>query len=492
MINRGAVIAATALLALSGCAKQVGAPAPSQPRVTVDAGALEGRVDSASGVLVFQGIPYAAPPVGEWRWRPPQPVATWQGLRPANRLGHNCMQHQPYGDIDPYAAGISEDCLYLNVWTQSLTERRPVMVWIHGGGFFAGFGGEERHNGGTLASKGAVVVTLNYRLGPLGFLVHPALAAESPQHVSGNYALLDQIAALQWVRRNIASFGGDPSRVTIFGESAGSVSVAALVASPLARGLFARAILESGTTLGMTRAIAGTFSQSRDSAEALGQRLAAAVGVTGTDAAALARFRAVSGDTIIAAAVRLAGSPGRPLFWPLVDGWVLPQPADSALVTGAANIVPVIVGSNGDESQEVFGAPSRSFARLITSRGKPAYVYQFTRVADDSVNRKAGAYHSAEITFVFGRPVPLQASAGHTSYDAALAEAMSDYWVAFATSGDPNGAPAAGKWPHWPVYDSSTGAYLELGPQVVAKRDLGRALYDSLDALARTRGEVRP
>jgi len=485
------LIAASALLVLSACAKQAGAPAPSLPRVTIDAGMLEGRVDSSSGVVVFQGIPYAAPPVVEWRWRPPQPAGAWHGVRSANRLGHNCMQHQPYGDINPFAAGISEDCLYLNVWTQSVEGRRPVMVWIHGGGFFAGFGGEERHNGAPLTRKGAVIVTLNYRLGPLGFLAHPALAAESPRHVSGNYGLLDQIAALQWVKRNIAKFGGDPSRVTIFGESAGSISVAALVASPLAAGLFQRAILESGTTLGLTHAIAGTFSQRRDSAEALGLRLASAVGVTGMDAGALARLRTVSADTIVAAAVKLAGSPGRPLFWPLVDGWVLPQPADSALATGAANVVPVIVGSNGDESQEVFGAPSRSFARLITSHGQPAYLYQFTRVADDSVNRKAGAYHSAEITFVFGRPAPLQPSAGHTTYDAALADAMSDYWVAFATSGDPNGAPAAGKRPHWPVYDS-TGTHLELGPQIVAKRDLRRALYDSLDAVARTRGEVRP
>src|SRR5438105_814759 len=158
MIDNRAVIAGSALLVLSACAKQSGVPAPSQPRATVDAGALEGRADSASGVLLFQGIPYAAPPIGEWRWRPPQPVAAWQGVRPANRLGHNCMQHRPYGDIDPYAAGISEDCLYLNVWTQSLAGRRPVLVWIHGGGFFAGFGGEERHNGGPLARKGAVVV----------------------------------------------------------------------------------------------------------------------------------------------------------------------------------------------------------------------------------------------------------------------------------------------------------------------------------------------
>src|SRR5437868_11423720 len=194
------------------------------PRVKIDTGTLQGVVDSASGVLVFRGIPYAAPPVGELRWRPPQSPAKWSGVRDASKLGHNCMQHQPYDDIDPFTAGVSEDCLYLNVWTKSLPLPAsrfplPVLVWIHGGGFWAGFGGEERHNGAPLAKKGAVVVTLNYRLGPSGFLAHPAFASESPHHAAGNYGLLDQIAALQWVQRNIARFGGDPSRVTIFGES---------------------------------------------------------------------------------------------------------------------------------------------------------------------------------------------------------------------------------------------------------------------------------
>ncbi|HEX9219379.1 MAG TPA: carboxylesterase family protein, partial [Gemmatimonadaceae bacterium] len=224
-------------------------------RVTIDTGTLEG-LDTA-GVTVFRGIPYAAPPVGELRWRPPQPAKHWSGVRDASKLGHNCVQHQPYSDIDPFAAGVSEDCLYLNVWTNSLASRvplpasrtplpasrlpLPVLVWIHGGGFWAGFGGEERHNGARLAQKGAVVVTLNYRLGPFGFLAHPALAAESPHHAAGNYGLLDQIAALQWVQRNVARFGGDPSRVTIFGESAGGMSVGSLIASPLAKGLFQRA-----------------------------------------------------------------------------------------------------------------------------------------------------------------------------------------------------------------------------------------------------------
>src|SRR2546423_751106 len=203
-------------------------PRAEPPRVKIDTGPLQGVVDSAAGVLVFRGIPYGAPPVGDLRWRPPQPAARWKGVRDASKLGHNCIQHQPYDDIDPFTAGVSEDCLYLNVWTTSaplsaslspLPASRlplPVLVWIHGGGFWAGFGGEERHNGAPLAKKGAVVVTVNYRLGPFGFLAHPALASGSRDPI-GNFGLLDQIAALKWVKHNIARFGGDPNRVTIFG-----------------------------------------------------------------------------------------------------------------------------------------------------------------------------------------------------------------------------------------------------------------------------------
>jgi para-nitrobenzyl esterase len=195
---------------------------------------------------------------------------------------------------------------------------------------------------------------------------------------------------------------------------------------------------------------------------------------------------------VLAVAVRLAPNRGTPILWPSVDGWVLPHPVDSMIASGSANVVPVIVGSNADESQATFGAPSRSLARLITARGARAYVYLYTRVGDDTLSRRIGAYHSSEITFVFGRAAPLQAVAGHTAYDATLADAMSDYWVAFASSGDPNGAPAASKWPRWPVYDSATDAYMELGPQLVAKRDLRRAAYDSLDAIGRSQGQIRP
>jgi len=465
----------------------LGAHRDPPQRVTIDTGTIEGVVDSATGVMVFSGIPYAAPPVGELRWRPPQPTQPWRGVRAAQQLGRNCIQHRPYDDINPFTAGVSEDCLYLNVWTNSLdthAPRRPVMVWIHGGGFFAGFGGEERHNGARLAQKGAVVVTLNYRLGPFGFLAHPALAAESSHHAAGNYGLLDQIAALQWVRRNIARFGGDPSRVTIFGESAGGMSVGSLLASPLAKGLFQRAILESGTGVG-----AGISS--RDDARAVALHFADSLGVYGVGPDAAAHLRALSPDTVLAASLHL-GAPGVPAFWPVVDGWVLPHAVDSTLASGAANLVPVIAGTNRDEGDEWMGAPTRTFARLMFSRGAPTYVYMFSRVGDDSANRARGAYHSAEITFVFGRPHPLQPSAGSTPYDSTLAEAMSDYWVAFAASGDPNGPPTAGKLPRWPRYESRTDALLELGPVIAPRTMVKRAVYDSLDAVARSRGRLRP
>jgi para-nitrobenzyl esterase len=455
------------------------------PHVKIDTGSLEG-LDSA-GVKIFRGIPYARPPVDALRWRAPLPARAWSGIRDAKRLGHNCIQHQPYSDIDPFAAGVSEDCLYLNVWTSSLDprgSRRPVMVWIHGGGFFAGFGGEERHNGAQLAKKGAVVVTVNYRLGAFGFLAHPAMAAESPYHSAGNYGLLDQIAALRWVQRNIARFGGDPSRVTIFGESAGGMSVGSLIASPLAKGLFQRAILESGTGVGI-----GT--RSRDDGQKVAVQFAESLHVRGSGTEAARRLRALNPDKVLAASLHV-GPQGEPAFWPVVDGWVLPHSVDSAVLNGVANLVPVIAGTNRDEGDEWMGAPTRTFARLVSARGVPTYVYMFSRVGDDSANRARGAYHSAEITFVFGRSHPLQSSAGSAAYDSTVAAAMSDYWVSFATTGDPNSGPSAGKWPRWPRYDAATDALLEIGPEIAPRTMVKRAAYDSLDAAARARGAIRP
>jgi len=463
-------------------------PLTGKPFVTTDAGALAGMVDPASGVFVFRGIPYAAPPVGDGRWRAPGPLPSWTGVRSAEKLGKNCIQDQVYADIDPFAAGISEDCLYLNVWTQTTKAdaRRPVMVWIYGGGFTAGFGGEERHNGARLAQKGAVVVTLNYRLGAFGFFAHPALAAVSPMGAAGNYAIMDQVAALQWVQRNIASFGGDPSKVTIFGESAGGNSVGALIASPLAKGLFRGGIMQSGNAIGNGRP--------RDDVYAEGTRFASILGVSGTDAAAAVRLRAISADSLQRATRKPDGKGGFTSVYATRltrDGWVLPTTVDSALARGTANAVPIIIGATGGEGDNAY-ATARSFARLMTSQNHRAYLYLFTRVGDDSVNRKRGAYHSADITFTFGIPHPLMASAGSTAYDATLADAMSDYWVSFANSLDPNGPPNSGKLPRWPVYESSGDSYLELGPQVAARSGYRRVGADSLDVQGRRRGDVRP
>ena len=459
-----------------------------RPIVAIETGTLAGVVDPASGVFVFRGIPYAAPPVGENRWRAPAPAAHFTGVRPAERLGKNCVQDQVYADIDAFAAGISEDCLYLNVWTQTTnaTANRPVMVWIHGGGYTAGFGGEERHNGSRLAQKGAVVVTLNYRMGPFGFLAHPALAAESPVGASGNYAIMDQVAALKWVQRNIGQFGGDPARVTIFGESAGGNSVGALIGSPLAKGLFRAGILQSGNAIGGARP--------RDDLYAEGARFAWSLGVEGNGPDAAARLRSLPADSLQRATRKPDGKGGFTSVFStrlVRDGWVLPTSVDSALARGSANAVPIIIGATGGEGDNAW-ATARSFARLTLAQNHRAYLYLFTRVGDDSVNRKRGAYHSADITFTFGIPHPLMPSAGKTAYDSTLAEAMTDYFVSFASTLDPNGLPNAGRLPRWPVYDSSTDAYMELGREVAPRGGYHRVSADSLDLIGRRRGDVRP
>ena len=459
-----------------------------RPIVAIETGTLAGVADPASGVFVFRGIPYAAPPVGENRWRAPAPAANWTGVRSAEQLGKNCVQDQVYSDINAFAAGISEDCLYLNVWTQTTnaTANRPVMVWIHGGGYTAGFGGEERHNGSRLAQKGAVVVTLNYRMGPFGFLAHPALAAESPVGASGNYAIMDQVAALKWVQHNIARFGGDPAKVTIFGESAGGSSVGALIGSPLAKGLFRAGILQSGNAIGGARP--------RDDVYAEGARFAWSLGVEGSGADAAARLRSISADSLQRATRKPDGKGGfTSLFSTRLvrDGLVLPTTVDSALARGSANAVPIIIGATGGEGDNAW-ATARSFARLTVAQNHRAYLYLFTRVGDDSVNRVRGAYHSADITFTFGIPHPLLPSAGKTPYDSTLAEAMTDYFVSFASTLDPNGPPNAGRLPRWPVYDRGADAYMELGPEVAPRRGYHRVSADSLDLIGRRHGDVRP
>ena len=516
--------------------------APVQPHTTTDTGALEGVVDAATGLLVFRGIPYAAPPVGERRWRPPQPLVPWTGVRAATTFGATCLQPDRRGS-QPRASQ-HEDCLFLNVFTTAVAASRPVMVWLHGGAYQAGTG--NTYDGAALAKKGVVVVTLNYRLGPLGYLAHPAFASEDEHGSSGNYGLLDQIAALEWVRRNISRFGGDSTRVTVFGQSAGGYSVGALLASPLARGLFHRAILQSGTGLAdgiVSRAIASERALAR----------ARALGAAGTDAAAARALRALDARAVVDAERDTLTAIGRRNdndvlsmrlpFVPVLDGWAVPHPVDAAIARAAWHKVPVLVGSNADEgtwfvaqtpptveayrialgtendgaageavrraydaagtsailaaaqrfvADYAFGAPSRALARLVARADGKAWLYHFVRVGDGEQAQRVGATHTAEIPFVFARPPAEDGRTGRAPYDAMLAEAMSDYWVAFATSGDPNGSPAGGKWPRWPAYDVSADEYIEFGPRIELKRGLHRADYDVLDALARARGEIRP
>src|SRR5690242_1244695 len=303
------------------------------PTVKVKNGTLQGTYES--GIEVFRGVPYAAPPVGKFRWREPQPVKNWTGVRKADKFGPRAMQLPVFGDMNFRSNGMSEDCLYLNVWTpaKAATARLPVLVYFFGGGFVAGDGSEPRYDGANLASRGIVTVTVNYRLGVFGFFATPALAAESPQHAAGNYGLLDQVAALRWVRDNIAAFGGDPAQVTIAGESAGSIAVSALMTSPLSRGLFARAIGESGALIAPIAPVPLATMERRG--EAFAQRL-------GADS--LTALRALPADRLLQATREQHGDADANL-----DGWFLREPPAATMARGGQAPVPLLLGSNSQE-----------------------------------------------------------------------------------------------------------------------------------------------
>lgn len=480
-----------------------GAQAQTPNTLTVDGGSVAVPAASADGVRAYKGLPYAAAPVGQNRWREPQPVQPWKGVRPVDRLAPNCLQPKLFRDIDPFAPSMSEDCLYLNVWSAAKPgERRPVFFWIHGGGYRAGYGGELRHDGTVLAQKGLVVVTINYRLGVFGFLAHPELTAESSHHASGNYALMDMIAALKWVKHNIAKFGGDPDRVTIAGESAGSDAVSRLMASPEAAGLFQRAIGESGAAFGTMH------TDTLADAEAKGLAFAKAM-----DGADLAALRARSSAEILALTLDPNAN------WDLgpdVDGWILPQTPREIFAAGKQNDVPLLAGWNADEGSlfagGVFGGqsleatlqarfgdkaaeaeqfyplsadaqsrdtyagdvviaqPTWNWVMAQTQTGHaPVYLYRFDQyppIPPDwfgpaFAGKFVGAFHSGEIPYVFGHPGILpgwQAS----DADRKLADTMSSAWAAFATNGDPNGAGL----PQWTAYDPEGSALrMVFGPQ---------------------------
>ncbi|HUO92109.1 MAG TPA: carboxylesterase family protein [Rhizomicrobium sp.] len=457
--------------------------------LTIAQGALAGTQED--GILVFKDIPFAAAPVGPLRWRAPQPGPSWQGVRAADRFGDICPQ--PRVSWAP-ALPQNEDCLSLNVWTPDAQAKLPVMVWIYGGAFITGSSALPTYTGVDLAKHGVVVVSFNYRLGWLGFFNHPALAADAPNEAHGNYGLMDQIAALEWVKKNIASFGGDPDNVTIFGESAGGMSVNDLMASPRAKGLFNKAISESG--LGLTSS--PTAQASAEAATSFGARHDA----PGDGELGLARLRALSVVDILADQAKL---PSATIVSPMIDGQILTEEPGVAFARGEMAHVPYIAGSNSNEStlmagihmtpdsmlraagsalptvrkvyeedgpltddelgRQIFGdalfaSGAQALSDFVVKSGEPAYVYQFAYVADALRGSVSGVGHGGELAYVFGlRGINPALASKATPADRAVIAQMQAYWTNFAKTGDPNGEGL----PHWPTTSGAEPKTLFIG-----------------------------
>jgi len=522
--------------------------------VTVDGGQIQGVLENSGEVAVFKGIPFATAPVGELRWKPPQPVVPWEGVRDASAYGPVCAQDDVgEGDffdlmidgqgMNPiretvFRLGVgfssqaeqSEDCLYLNIRTSNLdgAEKQPVMVWIHGGGHQTGSGSEEFYQSNSLVLRGIVLVTINYRLGPLGYFAHPYLSAESDNGVSGNYGTLDQIVALRWVRDIIAAFGGDPSNVTIFGESAGGESVADMMASPLARGLFHRAIMQSAAT-GETLVHLERPVLNYMSAEEAGRAFAEKV--VGSGDRPIKTLRAMSPDELFAAFREFPEF--QTYSYPIIDGFVLPKSVVETFLDGDQAPVPLMAGSNadegtllfslgdnlvdgkasgpktveeysvyireafGDDADEIlrlypipedgdvwkaasglycdgfFGAKARHYARSMAALDRPAYLYFFTRVPP-SQRQTVGAFHAADIAFVFEKSVPLFP---RDKQDEVLRKTMADCWAQFAKAGNPN----MDGLPEWPEFSEENRRNMVFGAKIGAAPVERAERYDVLD-----------
>jgi para-nitrobenzyl esterase len=502
-------------------------PGMASDQVKVQGGTLEGTTGSEPAVRIFRGVPFAAPPVGDLRWKAPQPVRPWTEVRKASEFGARCSQPPVFSDMVFRDPGPSEDCLFLNVWTpvKSGSEKLPVIVWFYGGGFVAGANSEARYDGEHMAAKGAVVVSPNYRLGVFGFLAHPDLTKESGHNASGNYGLLDLVAALQWVHSNIAAFGGDPDNVTISGESAGSFAVSALMASPVAQGLFHKAIGESGAFFPNDRP--SLAAKSLSDTEKAGAEFAATL-----KAANIAELRGKTAAEISQAA---AGDPFR--FGPNLDGYFLPGKVPDIYASGKQSHVPLLAGWNADEgtggvllskekptaktfaeqAQKRWGSRANDFLKLypaatdeqalksaeelagddfiafstwkwlnaqVKSGGCPVYAYRFEQVPAekpgammDGIPAVAqGARHSGEIEYVFQMLKWLDKP--WTPEDFQVADTMSSFWVNFARSGDPNGKGL----PEWPKYESGDQFQVMhfLGKSSHAAAEEHRARYEFL------------
>lgn len=493
--------------------------------VKIDSGAMEGAVNADSSLRIFRGVPFAAPPVGELRWKPPQPVKHWSGIRKATGFGAHCMQAQVFADIVFRGKEMSEDCLNLTVWAPAkpASKRLPVYLWFYGGGFAAGGEDEPRYDGESLAKQGIVVVNANYRLGVFGFFAHPELTKESSHHASGNYGMLDQVAALEWVKRNIAAFGGDPGRITIGGESAGSLSVSALMASPLSRHLFQQAIGESGAFFG---SVGGNAVPTLAATEKQGEKFAAAAGAT-----SLAELRRKSAAELLA----IASKPNSGFnFWPSVDGYFLPEDPQQTYAEGKQAHVPLLAGWNADEMRmAVLLAPVKpnatTFAEQLRKQykdrsdealklypastdeqafrsagdlasdnfivygtwkwidmqaktGKPVYRFEFDRTvpiphAMKNIGLKTlGSPHASELEYVFNmlssKPADWQPE------DQKVAETMNRYWGNFIRTGDPNGEGLS-RWPDF----SQTGEVMHLDTESHSAPEQHRDRYEFLGSL---------
>jgi len=514
-IRAPATAALLSALVLGACAQPAqGQPSPAGVPVEarVEAGLLRGQVSSE--IAVFKGVPYAAPPVGDLRWRPPAPAAPWTGVRAAEQFGNDCMQTRPFWDATQSKQPVAEDCLTLNIWAPAKARGAPVMVWIHGGGFVMGSGSQPIFDGARLARRGVVVVTFNYRLGRFGFFAHPALTAEAAGGPVGDYGLMDQIAVLRWVQANIAAFGGDPANVTIFGESAGGGSVNQLMAIGAARGLFAKAIAQSGGGHDVWPRLNADLPD-KPSAESVGQAFAAKAGAVGSDVAAL---RAIPAAKVLGG-LNLLDQQEKTYSGPMVDGLLVTGSPFEAFAAGTAARVPYLVGANSDElggipgflrggmsekagkalgadlaavqaaygskdaleagllSDTTFVEPARSLAGAQAAHGAPTYLYSFGYVAAGKRKPGQGAAHATDVPFVFGDLEALNEPVADD--DRRMAGLIGDYWVSFARTGDPNGDGR----PAWPAYAPAQDQRLEFRIDgVSAARPSNAAALDAIAA----------